>query len=157
MSKRDECLKRLKEEADGLWYGDSSGYGSSSSAYLLTDEGAYGGVSVSESPISMTQEEYDEAEAMISKNDSIDFSRFSYNDPVKMVKAGCKPGFEYHHDPFYNDEYDYEDFDEYISGVLCDSDFLTLWEDMSDEELEDWCDVLDCMNEGYRSSYDLDE
>ena len=155
MPSRLECLKRLNKEADGLWYGESSGYGVSSSAYLLTDEGVYGGVSVTDSPISMTQEEYDEAVAEINNNDSIDFEELSYDDAIKMVKADCKPGVEYHHDPCYDDEYEYEEFDEYISFILCDSDFLTLWEDMSDEELEHWCEVLDYIKKGYKSFYEI--
>lgn len=152
-------LKRLTNlKDDYVWYDCSSGYGSSAEAYLLTEEGIRGGMSITDSPISINQEEYDKAQKILASGAVIedDYDGEVEYKVLKMVEAGCVPGVKYYDDPYDTDYEYFEEYDDAVCEGLTNTE-LTPWSDMDEEELEGWCRVLDYIEKGYNSWYDLPE
>lgn len=143
---RDKMLHRLKNIGGYLWYGSSSGYGVSAGVYSLNDEGVRGPQSVTSSPVIMTKEEYAEAKRLIAegKEDEVDM------DILQMIEEDCEPDVKYFHD--YGS--DYWEWDDHIYEALSYHD-LEKWDDMTDGELEEWCNILDLLEQGLESWYQL--
>jgi hypothetical protein len=84
------------------------------------------------------------------------------DDPaIWVVQRGGKPNTKYFciRDPFWTDEDDalYRTRSEAQSEIYSYLEFERSagWDDMADEELERWCQVLDWLRQGYESWYDL--
>lgn len=83
-----------------------------------------------------------------------------YDDEIyPMIVHGCLPDVDYYlitEDFFYNDvdEYNYhtsyEDAENELFEIYTpDWELVAEWDEMSDSELKDWCQILDWIAQGY--------
>ena len=137
---RDIYLERLSKIDGILWISDETwGYGVSGTAYFLTDEGFYGGISHDGyAPEVITKEEYEEALKIINSED-FDENEY-YGEAVEMVKVECKPDIEYYTD--FGGYMTKVENEEIIAEAVMESVF-TPWDELDTEELEEWCSILD--------------
>mgnify|MGYP000465855291 CR=1 FL=1 len=159
---RGAMLKRLGGiQGSLLWFDESPGYGASASIYVLCAEGLYaGGTEVTshiEGPLELSAEEHAEAVKRIAAG-----AEDEGDEIIDMVKAGCKPGIEYYRwsnewreimgdDAFYQNRSDLDArFAEHITTYA----MAEPWEEMDDEALRYWNDVLTELEQGRRSVYD---
>ena len=154
-------IEILRNSDGGMWFGESRGYGAWSTIYLLSNDGLYTG-GIQTGPLyyecSMTEEEYLLAKNELEKNNHeiIDEDYRNEDDPLIMVKHGCKPGITYYllgHDlryPGYYLEYD-NDFESILDSL--EFELIENWVDMDIEELEEWIEVACQIEKGINSYY----
>jgi hypothetical protein len=154
-------LKRLQDVAGSIWIGDSLGYGSAGTLFMIGDDGLYTTASMSEplwDECRMTKEECDEAKAIIAAGGD-EYDHDHADDPVVMVQNDCVPEKTYYvlWDEFHGhpDINYFESLDEALGCLDFEWVLLDEWGDMDISELEKWVRVAGYLKKGIRSVYEI--
>ena len=127
---------------------------------VITSKGLYEGFSREEYPIEgpfvLSEESYRELSTKESDNNEGDNYSDDIDDEVlEMFKAGCEPEIEYYR--YSADISEDEDFfewddmvDDFVDKLVENEDPLP-WEDLNEEELMNWYEVLQLAKKGYTS------
>ncbi len=136
---RKKLIERLSSMEDSFVSVEgSNGYGSAATVYLISSEGiSEGNIGSDVGIVSMTQEEYDEAKGFIERGQEEEVD----DEILDLIKQECKPGVEYVKSIF---DGSFEEYEEFLFEAAEYSE-TTPWEEMSDEELEEWCETVDHM------------
>jgi hypothetical protein len=144
---RKQMIEELGKTTDFNYIGDSTGYGVMGVHYHASNEGVtwcgtQTGDEVDECPV-LSAEEYETAKLHIQTGTDDDYD----SEVIEMVKAGCQPGIQYwtlgRELSFGDDPEYYATYDDVLDEiwVMAGAEF-TPWEDMDDQELENWVSVV---------------
>lgn len=137
---RVKYLERLKSiEGSYLYYdNDSNGYGSNGRVYLLHSNGVTGDVTIgSDVSISIiTEDEIKVAKELIDNDQEEDID----SDLLEMINQDCEPGIKY----VKNYHGYYQEHEDFLADAASDGESFP-WDEMAEEELEEWCDILDVL------------
>jgi hypothetical protein len=144
---RDQLLAEFRKMTGVGYVGESTGHGVSGVLYYLSDQGVRwlrgaGGEIVEACPV-LSRREY----TQVKRSD--DDEQLGRHDPdiVSMVRAGCEPGIQYwtlgetwQRDPEYYTTR--QDALHSFCDLLATEGEFTPWEEMDDEELENWVSIV---------------
>lgn len=159
MPTRQQMLRKLRSCEGEVWLDTSGGYGSNCSPYRLDSDGlSQGGsfdASIEEIP-PLTKEEIAEIRRQIAAGE------YDRDDPaVWVVQQGGKANTVYYcADRYGSGDSRPEVFPtraEAQEAFYSDMEFEHIqdWEDMDDAELEEWCQVVGWIKQGFESADDL--
>jgi hypothetical protein len=152
----NKIIKDLKSLDDNYaWFSDTE----SNDIQVITSQGLYEGFSLQvypiEGPFILPEESYRKLSENDENDEDDDLLEDEDYDEFIMFKAGCEPEIEYY--KYSADIAEDEDFyerdvivDDFVDKLIENEDPVP-WEDVDEEELMNWHEILKLLKKGYTS------